>query len=161
MDKRSVNKKTRANIPKLIMITLIIMAVLALLSIVSGGSSDGGLILGGTSNSPGMNDTESLPENMILDVDENVKLYQNSHGAVYLKNTTNDYVSNEPVVYVTNQANGDYLEIDFPDISFSDFMESNHSQVKISFDLIGFDSNAIPIMFVEPIYSESLLPQDS
>ena len=154
--KRSENKSRKAKIPKLFTVISVLLVCLALLSFFSstfrtffGGSSDSP---GGTVITPGENE-EQLPENKTIAIDTNVMLVQNSHGEAYVKSAATDLINNKSVVCVTNKASGDYILADFTDVSFASFLESNHTQLKISFDLIGVESFVMPGMNISLIYS--------
>ena len=137
--------------PKAVTIISVVLIGLALLSFITGtfGFSSG--------SGPGVSDStlsppeETLPENQTITLDENIMLVQQSHGAAYV----NDSLIETPVVLVTNEANGDYINLDFSDISFGDFWESNHTQLKVSFDIFGLSDFALPIMQITPVYSEN------
>ncbi len=138
MGKRAVNKKTRAKIPKPIMIILIIMAAFALLSIISGAFKSSEI------NNSEKEEVGAKQYYLSEDVSLNVK----NDGAAYLEN-----VNGYPFAYLTDKSDGDYILVDFPDVSLRDFMNSNHSSFRVCFDIIGTNSNNIPIMDIFPVYS--------
>ena len=154
MKNKKINNGKEKGYMTVIAVIVASITVLGLFAGLLGGSRDSP---GGTISAPGgdVQLPENLPPNLVLDVDTDVKLHQNSHGAVYTKNTTNEFVDNEPVIYATNQANGDYVSIEFPDVSFKEFWESNHTQLKVSFDIIGFADLAFPTMKINPAFSEN------
>ena len=66
-------------------------------------------------------------------------------------------------IFVKPKVNGDYLTLDFSDINIGDFLSSNHTQLKIAFDLIGFEGYLLPemeICFNYKGFSENLEIKD-
>lgn len=81
-----------------------------------------------------------------VDYSENIVL--NTTGLSSIKT-----IDEQKFVVVKPNVKGDYIVLDFDDISFEEFLKSNHSQLKISFDLIASNSYLIPDMDISFMYS--------
>lgn len=56
-------------------------------------------------------------------------------------------------ISVKSDVKNDYLLIDFADISFQDFLDSNHTELKIAFDVVGIENYVLPFMDISLGYS--------
>lgn len=149
MKRKEKVKRMKSNASKTFTIIVIVLVSIALLGLVSslfGGSSGSSGNFGGIIIKP----EENLPPNIVITLDSNITLNQASHGEAYTEN-----LEEKAYVFVKNGAKGDFINVDFPNVSIKEFWESNHTELKVSFDVLTFEGFSIPVMEIKPQFSSN------